>query len=339
MKVLILTNSFSGGGAEKAMSTLHSEFLELGINSKLCALMLGDKPEQIKEGIQLSRKWKSGIFSTLNNFLQYYKVLGEFKPSYIIANCELSEMYIALTPQRLAKVVVVEHTTFPWRGRRFLGVVVRLILRVRPVSWATVSKSSELIWPIRQKATYIANPIVATKEFNPNSVKIPCTGLVCIGRLVSSKRTDWVLRLGKELNVRVLVVGDGILRNQLQEEFPEADFLGFQDNPWSFLDYGQLLIVPSDFEGDGLVVAEAILQRIPVLLRKTKDFESFNLPEMNYFSDEQQLREITMNAYESGLESYIPSESLKSRLFEERDPKKVAMRWVNFLETMGSKWT
>ena len=337
MKVLILTNSFSGGGAEKSMSILHREFLGLGFNSKLCALMLGDKPEQIEEGIQLSRKWKSGIFATLNNFLQYYKVLEEFKPNYVIANCELSEMYIALTPQWFEKVVVVEHTTFPWRGRRFLGVVVRLILRARRVSWATVSKRSELIWPLRHKATYIANPIVATKEFTSNSTKISCTGFVCIGRLVSSKRTDWVLRLGKELNVPVLVIGDGILRDELREEFPEADFLGFQDSPWSFLDYGQLLIVPSDFEGDGLVVAEAILQRIPVLLRKTKDFESFNLPEMNYFSDEQQLREITMDACESGLERYIPSESLKDRLFEERDPKKVAMRWVNFLETMGPK--
>lgn len=333
MKVLILSNSFSGGGAEKAMLILHRELLNLGVSSRLCALMLDETVHEIEGGIQLARHWKSGIVGTFSNFVQYRKVLKDFNPEFVIANCELSELYVALSPRISARVIAVEHTTFPWKNRRIIGIVVRLILKLRAVEWTTVSKNSKMIWPLGQSALFMPNPIeskhIVIQEAKDTNLK----GLVTIGRLVESKRTEWVLALGRELKLPVLVIGDGILRHSLEKTYPEASFLGFLKNPWEGIKDGYLLIAPSDFEGDGLVVAEAICQRFPLILRKMQDFESFNLPPTSYFLDQQELMQITMSLMKNGLEISYPPKPLVLRLIEERDSQKVASRWVNFLQT------
>jgi hypothetical protein len=333
MKVLILSNSFSGGGAEKAMTILHRELLNLGVTSKLCALMLGETVEEVEGGVQLSRQWKSGFVGTFSNFMQYRKVLKNFNPDYVIANCELSELYVSLTIRISAQVIAVEHTTFPWKNRRLTGVFVRLILKLKSIDWATVSKKSNLIWPFGQTASYMPNPIDSKNVVITKAADMNLRGLVTIGRLVESKRTEWVLALGRDLDLPVLVIGDGILRRPLEETFPEASFLGFQKNPWEKLRDGQLLIASSDFEGDGLVVAEAISQGFPLLLRKTKDFESFNLPVTSYFYDQQELKQRTMSVVKNGLESCYPPKPLVLQLLEERDSQKVALRWINLLKT------
>lgn len=333
MKVLILSNSFSGGGAEKAMAILHRELLNLDIESMLCALMLSETAEDVEGGVQLSRQWKSGVFGTISNFIEYCKVLRNFKPDYVIANCELSELYVALTPHIAAQVVVVEHTTFPWKNRRLTGAFVRLILKLKSIDWATVSKKSNLIWPYGQTSSYMPNPIDSKNIVTAEAENMNLRGLVAIGRLVESKRTEWVLALGKDLDLPVTVIGDGVLRNQLEKNYPEASFLGFQENPWEKISDGQLLIAPSDFEGDGLVVAEAISQGFPLLLRKTKDFELFNLPTTCYFFDQTELKERTMSLVIDGLESCYPPKTLVLQLLDERDSQKVALRWVNLLKT------
>lgn len=337
MKVLILSNSFSGGGAEKAMRILHRELLNLGVISKLCAFMQDEMVEEFEGGVQLSRQWKSGFFATLSNFLQYRKVLINFNPDFVIANCELAELYVSLTPRISANVIAVEHTTYPWKNRRLFGVIVRLILRMRSIDWVTVSKKSNLIWPFNQSASYMPNPIDSKNIFVAKAKDMNLRGLVTIGRLVESKRTDWVLTLGRDLDLPVLVIGDGILRKTLEETFPEASFLGFQKNPWENIREGQLLISPSDFEGDGLVVAEAISQGFPLLLRKTEDFESFNLPHTSYFYDQLELKQLTMSATKKGLESFYPPKTLVLQLREERDSQKVAIRWISHLETKAHK--
>jgi hypothetical protein len=333
MKVLILSNSFSGGGAEKAMAILHRELLNLDITSMLCALMLSDSAEDVEGGIQLSRQWKSGILGTFSNFIQYRKALKDFSPDYVIANCELSELYVALTPHISAQVIAVEHTTFPWKNRRIAGAFVRLILKLKSIDWATVSKKSNVIWPYGQTASYMPNPIDSKDLVTAEAENMNLRGLVAIGRLVESKRTEWVLALGRDLDLPVTVIGDGVLRNELEKNFPEASFLGFQENPWEKLRDGQLLIAPSDFEGDGLVVAEAISQGFPLLLRKTKDFELFNLPTTSYFYDQPELKERTMSLVKDGLESCYPPKPLILQLLDERDSQKVALRWVNLLKT------
>jgi hypothetical protein len=337
MKVLILSNSFSGGGAEKAMTILHRELLNLGITSMLCALMLSETFEDVEGGVQLSRQWKSGLVSTFSNFMQYRKVLRKFNPDYVIANCELSELYVSLTPYISEKVIVVEHTTFPWNNRRITGAFVRLILKLKSIDWATVSKRSNVIWPYGQSASYMPNPIDSKNIITAEATDMNLRGLVTIGRLAESKRTEWVLALGRDLELPVTVIGDGILRNQLEKNFPEASFLGFQENPWEKLRDGQLLIVPSDFEGDGLVVAEAISQGFPLLLRRTKDFETFNLPTASYFYNEPELKERIVSLVKDGLESCYPPKPLVLQLLDERDSQKVALRWINLLKTKSLK--
>ena len=65
----------------------------------------------------------------------------------------------------------------------------------------------------------------------------------------------------------------------------KANFRGQITQVWEQVEDGDLLIVPSEYEGDGLVVIEGIQQGLPMLLADIPDFRRFGLPDKNYCKD------------------------------------------------------
>ena len=59
-------------------------------------------------------------------------------------------------------------------------------------------------------------------------------------------------------------------------------FRGQVSNPWQEIQAGDLLIVPSSTEGDGLVVLEGLGQGIPMLVADIPDFRRFSFSDVNY---------------------------------------------------------
>jgi glycosyltransferase involved in cell wall biosynthesis len=87
------------------------------------------------------------------------------------------------------------------------------------------------------------------------------------------------------------------------------------------------VVVPSEYEGDGMVVAEAILRGYPVLLADNPDLRRFALPELNYFQNRLELEAKLKTWKESkGLEFRIP-EKIVTSLHEARDIKTIVKQW------------
>jgi hypothetical protein len=130
-RVLFVTNSYSGGGAENSISLLHASFRDSGIESFLLCLNQSEMQDQSLSTpgvITLNRGWGDGIFGTLRNFLEFKRVLNSLNAKIIVGNCELPELYISLISLKKYKAYCVEHTSFPWFGRRTLGYLVRTVL-------------------------------------------------------------------------------------------------------------------------------------------------------------------------------------------------------------------
>lgn len=109
----------------------------------------------------------------------------------------------------------------------------------------------------------------STVEFKTNGVK-----LITIGRLVKEKGYDRLLRvvarLERDYDFELLIIGEGEQREFLEsiaveKHIKSVKFVGFQKNPYSYLNNSDLFICSSYTEGYSTVVTEAISLGVPVI--------------------------------------------------------------------------
>jgi glycosyltransferase involved in cell wall biosynthesis len=105
---------------------------------------------------------------------------------------------------------------------------------------------------------------------------------------------------------------------------------GFVKDPWSEFQSGDLLIIPSKNEGDGLVLIEAVQRGIPVIVNDIPDLARFGFQNLNYFKESSHLIK-TIIASKENLNQFIVSTEIADGLLNDRKPEKVGNKWLNFL--------
>jgi hypothetical protein len=96
-------------------------------------------------------------------------------------------------------------------------------------------------------------------------------------------------------------------------------------------DENDLLLVTSKTEGDGLVVAEAILRNFPRLVNDISDLQRFNLPRDFYCSDIQDFRR-SISEYMKGDLLLALTDTFIQNLADSRDPRLIAGIWEGVLK-------
>jgi glycosyltransferase involved in cell wall biosynthesis len=112
-----------------------------------------------------------------------------------------------------------------------------------------------------------------------------------------------------------------------------VEFLGYVSDPWDYFEDSDLLIVPSVFEGDGLVVVEALMRGIPFLLSDIPDLRRFELPEINYCKSVDDFSGTVLNNLVS-LDKLKVSRDTVKNITSNRDPRFVAEQWTKLLKEL-----
>ena len=158
--------------------------------------------------------------------------------------------------------------------------------------------------------------------------------LAFIGRLSPEKRPEVVIQVAKQSKQKLVIIGEGLLRTELEEkvrsESLNVDFLGRLDEPWTEIMIGDLLIIPSAFEGDGLVVIEALQQGIPILLSDIFDFRRFEFSENNYCKEIGDFVQ-KINTFKNDLTPLIVSSEISEPILKSRSIEIVGDAWEAFL--------
>jgi len=331
--LVIVSNALAGGGAEKTMLALHQELITKGIDCYLVALNKSLQIENIENIKVLSREWGGGIKATLINFLNFKNLINQINPKTIIVNCELPELYISLLKSYKGRIICVEHTSIPWHKKRILGVFVRLLLKLRKVEWVTVIKGEREIW-FNGKAKYIPNPYIGSANFSKSSDINP--SLVFIGGLKENKRPDWVIEAGIKNSIPVNIYGDGKLKSNLESKYSNPTwnikFHGFKSNVWDLIPNNSLIVIPSEFEGDGMVVIEAIISKYPLLLSWNEDFMRFGLDSKHYFKTLNELEFLIEQNKKNNFRNLVPDEKFIDKLKKQRSLDSILIEWLSFLE-------
>ncbi len=307
-KVAIVVNSLRGGGAENSMAALNQNlnFRQyrarlIGINS--CALEV--HPKALENEIEIGRTHLAKFCKTLESFVLFRKTIKDFNPDILIANCDLPELFSAMLLGKY-KIIVVEHSSVPWAGRRAFGVMVRWMLKLTGASFVSISNKIK-VWRGPVESYTVLENLIPRQGLSAKQSKNRLEPrLIFIGRLENQKCPEMFVQVQSKLNIPALVIGDGRLRKDLEqfsvENNLDIDFKGFQQNPWIFVRQEDYLVVTSVFEGKPLVILEALSLGIKIFAR--------DIPELH---EEFQNSAIVFCA---SLDDFVRKITLEQRLYD-----------------------
>jgi glycosyltransferase involved in cell wall biosynthesis len=333
LKVAIVTNSRTGGGAERAMNTLARE-LSQNAEFELLLIPINSGPADLIDPkcrmIAIERTWRGSLLDSIKSYIRFQRVIHKFEPEVVVLNCDLPEFLFALTISK-ASVIIVEHSTKSWETRPFIGKLIWLSLRWRTSAVVRVSSRINIRSPKPKVDLVISNPlpseVISGNRTVRDSRKVR---LAFIGRLSEEKDPKMFCEIAAESTLHPIIIGDGLMGSSLREMYPFFDWLGLVPNPWDLIGGRDLLILTSKYEGDGLVLLEAVANGTPLLVRDTPDFRSFNLPEINYFKDSQEAL-LKINQHTANEKNFQLTQGLTESLLNSRDPKKIASDWSSLI--------
>lgn len=336
-RVMFVTNSLTGGGAERSMNLVSNELFKRGWKVVVVPINKGpnDQIVPLCEVISLNRNWQSGPLKTALEIIRFNKVVKFWQPDVIILNCELPELFGAAL-FRYQNLVVLQHTTQPWAGRLRLGRIIRKVLSYKKTTWTAVS-SHLGIWPNgRAPQAILQNPVVERRVTRDLAEQQELERIIFIGRLSVEKRPEILIDISSVTGKPILFIGDGSNMQSLKEKCHQkgivAEFAGQIRDPWSKVKSGDLLIVPSSFEGDGLVVIEALLNGVPLLVADIPDFRRFGFPKLNYcLSVEDYI--VAIDEFGGALSNFVIPIDVSKPLIDGRSIDIIGDQWEKFLSS------
>jgi hypothetical protein len=335
--IAIITNSLSGGGAEQSAQILYSELRKtefrifwIGINA--------ENPLEVPisdDVFSLNRTKQQRLFETIAVFLRFVKLIKSKSITTLIVNCELPELFAAFTPLPL-KLFIVEHANPSWYKRDLLGFMVRKILKFRRAQFIQVSPHLKPRFVYPPTSVTIPNPLLdnSVREFGNPGTSI--RRLAYVGRLSAEfKNPEYLLLIAQKVNLEVIFIGDGVLKDSLEKMARvlgvKVTFVGFQRKPWSYLSSGDLLIIPSSAEGDGLVLIEAVQRGIPFLATQIPDLNRYGISDENYCNDIGDFVS-RIRKYQESIGLLVVSSQLSMQILEGRSVERIVKSWIQVLK-------
>ncbi len=343
IRVMFVTNSPSGGGAERATNILANALHENKLKVSLVTINHSEPDLVIPtcETFQINRTWQDGPISILFAFFKFRNIVKLWKPSHIVLECDLPEFFGSLIRGNFVKIVVLQSSK-PWITRLRFGKVVRSRLQNQNAKWVAVSSHFK-VWNFNSPPDIvIPNPIILSDLVDIGRMRMgnSINRIFYIGRLSEEKQSDWVLEIAQKCELPLVVIGDGKLRNHLEQKSIalgiEVYFKGYVRQPWELISNGDLLIVPSKYEGDGLVVVEAVARKVPLLLNDISDLRRFELPDKHYCLNVEDFASRILS-FKNSIGQLIVSEGVKQQILLDRDPSEIAKKWIFFLSKIKYK--
>lgn len=275
MRILHLLGSKTYSGAEKIAALI---MMALGTEHRMvycspegnirCFL-----EEQSIEYIPLKKR----------SYLEVLKVVRLFKPDIIHSHDYWASFVSSLIPGKF-RLIVHLHNNYPWARQINIKTLAFLCPILR--SCKIIGVSEEVLREhlfhrlIAKKSLILPNALdwhrIRRLSEEDNNEKI--YDLLFVGRLHEQKDPLAFISVVAALSVTLPIIsaamiGEGplseVCRARVRELGIERNisFLGFLDNPYPFMKKARIVLMPSLWEGFGLVALEAMFLEVPVIAR------------------------------------------------------------------------
>ncbi len=300
-KILFFLSDLQGGGAERAVVKIIRGFGERGISTEL--LLLNKEGVYFGELPSLSLVKAIGA-GNLKFYPNYIKALPKLilflrknKPDVIISNLthlNVMLLFACWIGRVSTSVVVVEHNNFTTVlqstskiSPRLLPPLMRWLYPrasfIVGVSQGVVDDLKKVLRFDSPKFRVIYNPIVDETLLQKAEEPLdhPFFGegnppvILAVGRLHVAKDFPTLFRaftlVRKEINARLLILGDGDKRQELEALAKDLgitqdlDMPGFVENPYTYMKRASVFVLSSQWEGLPTVLVEAMACGCPVV--------------------------------------------------------------------------
>lgn len=285
MKLFVLLPRLDGGGMERMRLNMVPEFQALGAEVYLVIgkIVVGSAPDGVQV-IEIARTARAAFFWGL------LRVVWKHRPTHILSagddvNCMAIIASLLLWPR--ARIVVSNHNNLSEQIRKVSGVRKRITLLVKmlmsclypladgvvAVSKGVASDLSRQLGLPLDRIKLIYNPIVVgsrgvSMESLPKKESCAIPMILFVGRFVPQKRLDILLDafviVVSRRNARLVLVGKGELASWLSRQILSlglsdmVELRGFIEDVLPIMAQAEVLVLPSDYEGLGNVLVEAM---------------------------------------------------------------------------------
>lgn len=295
--IVLATFTLQGGGAERFVLTLARAFVKLGFDTHIISFK-AQVDYALDDGVSVhfldyqSYRWlpkplRYPIFAKVfDSFVKQH--IG--KPSLILSN--LYQVDCVLHHSQLAKIAYVIHNTLSVEYRldqknqesiKKIKALKKLYFN-HPVVCVSQGVKDDFIEYLGQhsKITAIHNPIpldeivIQANAFDVNT-RLPraCEQgyLIHVGKFKPQKDHQTLIKAYADSHrtVPLVLVGIGgemascqaLVRALALDD--KVIFVGFQANPFPFINHATAMVLSSQFEGFGIVIAESLSLGVPVI--------------------------------------------------------------------------
>lgn len=282
MKVLLVVTGLSMGGAEKVVTDLADAFVASGCEVLLVYMKgpLQVLPKRPEVGLVcLEMNTVTDVFS---GYLRFHGIVRQYRPDIIHSHMFHATMLARLIrlSSPVPRMISTMHTAYD--GGRLRAVAYRLTDGLTDVSTNVSCEAVDAFVAsraVRPGRMITVHNGIAVDEFQPSAgarasiresfgVAEDCKLFVAAGRLGWSKDYPNMFKalaqLPEELRYKLLIAGEGPLRQQLEtmvDELglaPHVRFLGIRSDIAKLMSAADVFVLSSAGEGFGLVVAEAM---------------------------------------------------------------------------------
>lgn len=290
MKVVHIINSLSPGGAERLVVNLMKQSKLLGFKQEIFILnKRGDffLKDLQDTGLPYAFSKRKSLYNPL-----HILDIREYLINNDIVNVHLFPALYWVALSKLifgskAKLVFTEHSTANNRRKyKALQIIDAFIYKfyekIITISADTKESLNQWVRGTKQKCTVINNGIEVYRFSNANTINLrnklninkTVKLLLCVGSLRPAKNHRLLIHALAKLNrdIQLVIIGTGSLLTELKElsfSLQIADkvhYLGIKNNVEQYYKACDLFVLPSKWEGFGLVAAEAMASGIPVLV-------------------------------------------------------------------------
>ncbi|MDO5509777.1 MAG: glycosyltransferase [Weeksellaceae bacterium] len=298
IKILHIQETIGSGGVERRRLSMAKHLDKMLFDQRfICTIEKGNIPDEIRaQGFQVTSigKMKSPLHWKQHRKIQ--KIIDEFNPD-IIHGAVFEGVTLAALNGWLKKVpiIIIEETSFPinrtWKGNLLVKLFSRLSTKVIGVSEAVSEEYLKQKLGLAEKKVILINNgvaaqrVVSSEELQAVRDKYQITPeafvIGSVGRMLddSNKRFSDLIKAFASFsqdkpNARLLLIGEGpekknyeTLSKQLGIE-KKVIFTGYQSDVAIFYQLMDVFAIASLHESFGLVLAEAMLNKLPVIAAK-----------------------------------------------------------------------
>lgn len=270
MRVMYVLNTGSFSGAENVIITIIKN-LPPKVEAYYVSLDGSIRDKLVEEKIKFYPLPKVNVHNLK-------KAIKEVEPDIIHANDTVASVMSAVA-ERNVPIISHLHNNDPRMKKVTMKSLIYYMMLYKFSRILAVSDSVfDECWygkKMRTKGIIIGNPIDIELILKKKR-KDYLSDLLFVGRLTEQKNpfefvqiVSVILKKGYRIKARML--GDGELREQVQQYVEESqltnviEIQGFVDNSYDYMTEGGILVIPSKWEGFGMVIVEAMAFGLPVV--------------------------------------------------------------------------